>query len=271
MKRLFTRRTAGTDAKVDRLVMEYTRRSAASPLLQHTERLVLDRSEGIAHLSSVGKHTAERRCSLPSAAARLLDTLPQGLLSPPLASGTDDAAARYALTLRWSDGASQRITGRYDCTGLPDGWAELAAEADTLLRFYTEGELFDPSRAAAAPGPLFYCAVEFEPHGTCYSYRSEDRTLEAGELVVVPAGPDAHELLGRIVAVQACTAEDHPTRPRRQNRFSAAPPRRIFWSLANSCKDKTGPDVAFRCRIGSFLRFTILLPGRSSPASGLGS
>ena len=41
MKRLFTRRTAGTDAKVDRLVMEYTRRSAASPLLQHTERLVL--------------------------------------------------------------------------------------------------------------------------------------------------------------------------------------------------------------------------------------
>ena len=49
MKRLFTRRTAGTDAKVDRLVMEYARRSAASPLLQHTERLVLDRSEGIAH------------------------------------------------------------------------------------------------------------------------------------------------------------------------------------------------------------------------------
>ena len=200
MKRLFTRRTAGTDAKVDRLVMEYTRRSAASPLLQHTERLVLDRSEGIAHLSSVGKHTAERRCSLPSAAARLLDTLPQGLLTvPPLASGTDDAAARYALTLRWSDGASQRITGRYDCTGLPDGWAELAAEADTLLRFYTEGELFDPSRAAAAPGPLFYCAVEFE--------------LEAGELVVVPAGPDAHELLGRIVVVQACTAEDAPYPP----------------------------------------------------------
>ena len=176
--------------------MEYTRRSAASPLLQHTERLVLDRSEGIAHLSSVGKHTAERRCSLPSAAARLLDRLPQGLLTvPPLASGTDDAAARYALTLRWSDGASQRITGRYDCTGL------------------TEGELFDPSRAAAAPGPLFYCAVEFEPHGTCYSYRSEDRTLEAGELVVVPTGPDAHELLGRIVAVQACTAEDAPYPP----------------------------------------------------------
>jgi len=132
---------------------------------------------------------------------------------PPLASGTDDAAARYALTLRWSDGASQRITGRYDCTGLPDGWAELAAEADTLLRFYTEGELFDPSRAAAAPGPLFYCTVEFEPRGTRYSYRSEDRTLEAGELVVVPAGPDAHELLGRIVAVQACTAEDAPYPP----------------------------------------------------------
>ena len=63
------------------------------------------------------------------------------------------------------------------------------------------------------PGPLFYCAVEFEPHGTCYSYRSEDRTLEAGELVVVPAGPDAHELLGRIVAVQACTAEDAPYPP----------------------------------------------------------
>lgn len=166
-------------------------------------------------------HTSAPSASTPpsaaarsrSAAARLLDTLPQGLLSPPLASGTDDAAARYALTLRWSDGASQRITGRYDCTGLPDGWAELAAEADTLLRFYTEGELFDPSRAAAAPGPLFYCAVEFEPHGTCYSYRSEDRTLEAGELVVVPAGPDAHELLGRIVAVQACTAEDAPYPP----------------------------------------------------------
>ena len=62
MKRLFTRRTAGTDAKVDRLVMEYTRRSAASPLLQHTERLVLDRSEGIAHLSSAS--------TPPSAAAR---------------------------------------------------------------------------------------------------------------------------------------------------------------------------------------------------------
>ena len=58
MKRLFTRRTAGTDAKVDRLVMEYTRRSAASPLLQHTERLVLDRSKGIAHLSSCLLYTS---------------------------------------------------------------------------------------------------------------------------------------------------------------------------------------------------------------------
>lgn len=214
MKRLFTRRSAGADAKVDRLVMEYTRRSAASPLLQHTERLVIDRSEGISHTGSVGRHMAERRCSLPSAAARLLDTLPRGLLaSPPLADGTDDAAARYALTLRWSDGASQRIAGRYDCTGLPDGWAAMAAEADTLLRFYTEGELFDPSRAAAAPGPLFYCSVEFEPRGTRYSYRSEDRTLAVGELVVVPAGPDAHELLGRIVSVQTCTAEDAPYPP----------------------------------------------------------
>ena len=44
MKRLFTRRTAGTDAKVDRLVMEYTRRSAASPLLQHTEYRFADRN-----------------------------------------------------------------------------------------------------------------------------------------------------------------------------------------------------------------------------------
>lgn len=213
MKRLFTRRTAGTDAKVDRLVMEYARRSAASPLLQHTERLVLDRREGIAHLSSVGKHTAERRCSLPSAAAACSTRSRRDCYRRLLPPGR--TMPRRAMRSRCAGrtGASQRITGRYDCTGLPDGWAELAAEADTLLRFYTEGELFDPSRAAAAPGPLFYCAVEFEPHGTCYSYRSEDRTLEAGELVVVPAGPDAHELLGRIVAVQACTAEDAPYPP----------------------------------------------------------
>ena len=109
MKRLFTRRTAGTDAKVDRLVMEYTRRSAASPQLQHTERLELDRSEGIAHLSSVGKHTAERRCSLPSAAARLLDTLPQGLLTvPPLASGKARVVIAAGNALRRAVRPAQR-------------------------------------------------------------------------------------------------------------------------------------------------------------------
>lgn len=271
MKRLFTRRTAGTDAKVDRLVMEYARRSAASPLLQHTERLVLDRSEGIAHLSSVGKHTAERRCSLPSAAARLLDTLPQGLLSPPLASGTDDAAARYALTLRWSDGASQRITGRYDCTGLPDGWAELAAEADTLLRFYTEGELFDPSRAAAAPGRCF--TAPWNSSRTAHATPTAPKTgrWRPVSLWSFRPGRMRTSCWAGSSRCRPARPRTHPTRPRRQNRFSAAPPRRIFWSSANSCKDKAGPDAAFRCRIGSFLRFTILLPGRSSPVSGSGS
>lgn len=110
MKRLFTRRTAGTDAKVDRLVMEYARRVRPLPCCSIRSGSCLTGARA-SHTSAPSASTpAERRCSLPSAAARLLDTLPQGLLSPPLASGTDDAAARYALTLRWSDG---RVAAHY--------------------------------------------------------------------------------------------------------------------------------------------------------------
>lgn len=61
MKRLFTRRTAGTDAKVDRLVMEYARRSAASPLLQHTERLVLEQAQRASHTSAPSASTPPKR------------------------------------------------------------------------------------------------------------------------------------------------------------------------------------------------------------------
>ena len=177
MKRLFTRRTAGMDAKVDRLVMEYARRSAASPLLQHTERLVLDRSEGIAHLSSVGKHTAERRCSLPSAAAacstrsrrdcyrRLLPpgrTMPRRAMRSRCAGRT---ARRSALPAAMTARAF-RTAGQ----SLPPRQIPCCA---SIRRASCSTRRAQPPRRAAV-----YCAVEFEPHGTCYSYRS--RRPDAG-------------------------------------------------------------------------------------------
>ena len=217
MKRLFTRRTAGTDAKVDRLVMEYTRRSAASPLLQHTERLVLDRSEGIAHLSSVGKHTAMT--------ARAFRTAGQSL--PPRQIPCCASIRRANCSTRR---AQPPRRGR--CFTAPWNSSRAARAIPTAPR---TGRWRPVSLWSFRPGRM---------RTSCWAGSSRCR----------PARP-----------------RTRPTRPRRQSRSSAAPPRRIFWSSANSCKDKAGPDAAFRCRIGSCLRFTILLPGRSSPASGSGS
>lgn len=271
MKRLFTRRTAGTDAKVDRLVMEYARRSAASPLLQHTERLVLDRSEGIAHLSSVGKHTAERRCSLPSAAP---------------ACSTRSRRDCYRRLLPPGRTMPRRAM-RSRCAGRTARRSALPA-AMTARAFRTAGQSLPPRQipccASIRRASCSTRRAQPPRRGRCFTAPwNSSRTAHA-----TPTAPKT----GRWRPVSlwsfrpgrmrtSCWAgssrcrpvrpRTRPTRPRRQSRSSAAPHRRIFWSSANSCKEKAGPDAAFRCRIGSFLRFTILLPGRSSPASGLGS
>ena len=258
MKRLFTRRTAGTDARVDRLVMEYARRSAASPLLQHTERLVLDRSEGLAHLSSGGKHTAERRGSRPAAAARLPPgrTMPRRAMRSRCAGRTARRSALpAAMTARAFRTAGQSLPPRQIpcCASIRRASCSTRrAQPPRRGRCFTAPG--HSSRTAHAT-PTAPKTGRWRPV-SLWSFRPGRMRTScwAGSSRCRPARP-----------------RTHPTRPRRQNRFSAAPPRRIFWSLANSCKDTTGPDVAFRCRIGSFLRFTILLPGRSSPASGLGS
>ena len=210
MKRLFTRRTAGTDAKVDRLVMEYARRSAASPLLQHTRRPAC---------STRSRRDCYRRLLPPGR------TMPRRAMRSRCAGRTARRSALpAAMTARAFRTAGQSLPPRQIpcCASIRRASCSTRrAQPPRRGRCFTAP--WNSSRTAHAT-PTAPKTGRWRPV-SLWSFRPGRMRTScwAGSSRCRPARP-----------------RTHPTRPRRQNRFSAAPPRRIFWSLANSCKDRVG-------------------------------
>ncbi len=57
---------------------------------------------------------------------------------------------------------------------------------------------------------LIYCSVSFSKGGYTYYYRTEDVSIEVGDKVVVPVGPDKFERVGVVEEIEHLNSQDVP-------------------------------------------------------------
>lgn len=60
---------------------------------------------------------------------------------------------------------------------------------------------------------LLFCSVRFPGGRRCYYYRTEDKTLRAGDVVIVPVGRKNERRAGQVLSVERCRASEAPLPP----------------------------------------------------------
>ena len=58
---------------------------------------------------------------------------------------TPNEIKNYTITIEYKKSPSRSITGSYDKNGLPEDFADFAETVLDVIRFYSPGEIFDPS------------------------------------------------------------------------------------------------------------------------------
>lgn len=84
------------------------------------------------------------------------------------------------------------------------------------LKAFTSTNSYPDGKAGASPILYFYCFIQFQKNGKQYAYLSDDRTVEAGDCVVVKTDC---ETVVSVVRVQEYTEEQAPYPPSRCKRI----------------------------------------------------
>lgn len=132
---------------------------------------------------------------------------------------TTDYSGQYIYSLRvaYLSAPEQVWTGIFDADGLPPDWDDFMKKVHA---FYEEhlihGTLLDPKRylwRPRRPGESIYCHVVFEEGGKTYCYRTEDDSIQPGDRVLVPVGPENETKAVTVVRVEYVRPEDAPYPP----------------------------------------------------------
>ena len=196
--------------------------SSARPfvLWEYRERLLLDRAaDALTYIQEDDDGwRITHRYELPGGVGSLLDGMPLDLFStvkgdPPDAMDDPARSRTYVLTVCTRYGGARTIAGSYDRDNLPEDWP---AFIDAVLDWMNRCEvcdLFDPrlyGRRKRRRSDYIYCRVSFESGGQCYSYLARDDSYAEGDWVIVPAGRENREALGRIESIDYCAAGEAP-------------------------------------------------------------
>ncbi len=120
----------------------------------------------------------------------------------------------YEITIDYRDGISRFMTGRFDKEGLPRDFGVLAKFVKKMIRGFPETwEIWNPDfydRPRYGEGEYIFCSVIFDEGGQKYYYLTEDKTIEEGDVVFVPVGPENHVIPGVVTDIEYFTGEDAP-------------------------------------------------------------
>lgn len=218
--------------RVDRIVLNYHRVTKIRPRVpvsdtieyctwNYSEQMIIDRkTETLEYIQRVGSGCViSHQYSVPGGVSDLLDELDADSLFEHIAGNGLDAVTdsneikNYEITVGFYKRAPLVVCGTYDRDGLPEDWPELAERISDFMRFYGLGEAFNPSvygKARRKTGDCIFCSVEFGDGGKSYYYLTEDDTLSAGDLVVVPVGKDDGTAVVKIVDIEYFPADKVP-------------------------------------------------------------
>ena len=213
----------GEDAqdKIDRITIEYgrvTKYDKPKDLSKadyeyitwdYSEKLTIDReTETIEYFRKIGSECDTTwKYHVGGGVVRFLDETDSDIFddiegNPPEALENPKESKTYTITIDFSHISSKTISGSFDRRGLPMEWASFANDLRELLLFYGEGEMLDRRYYEAqklCPGDIIYLSVAFGDNYKTYYYKTEDNSIDVGDLVVVPVGTDGKERIVKVV------------------------------------------------------------------------
>ena len=186
-----------------------------------TETLVIDRLSGNIEWTNRRYSYGEfRHCyHFPDQVNDLLDhfSAPELFCQPALPAEeiTEEIwwNSHYRLCVQYKDGSCRVLQGNYDKAELPEYFAAVIRIIRLHMRNLEQGGIFDDSEYGTAKrrkGQMIYCSVSFENGYKTYYYRTEDTSLQVGDCVVVPTGPEDRETVAKIEKIECFSPESVP-------------------------------------------------------------
>ena len=210
-----------TQDKIDRITIEYSRVTKYDKPKElsdndydhitwdYSEKLTIDReTETIEYFRKIGSECDTTwKYHVGGGVEQLLDETDADMFediegNPSDAMDNPKESKTYTITIDFAHLPSKTITGSFDRRGLPTEWASFANDLREFMLFYGEGELLDRSFYEAqklCPGDIIYLSVSFGDAYKTYYYKTEDNSIDVGDLVVVPVGTDGKERIVKVV------------------------------------------------------------------------
>lgn len=221
-----------TQDKIDRITIEYSRVTKYDKPKElsdndydyitwdYSEKLTIDReTETIEYFRKIGSECDTTwKYHVGGGVEQLLDETDADMFediegNPSDAMDNPKESKTYTITIDFAHLPSKTITGSFDRRGLPTEWASFANDLREFLLFYGEGELLDRSFYEAqklCPGDIIYLSVSFGDAYKTYYYKTEDNSIDVGDLVVVPVGTDGKERIVKVVKKEYFQASSLP-------------------------------------------------------------
>ncbi len=224
----------GEDAqdKIDRITIEYSRvtkydkpkdlSNADYEYIKwdYSEKLTIDReTETIEYFRKIGSECDTTwKYHVGGGVEQFLDETDVDIFddiegNPSEAIDNPKESKTYTITIDFAHLPSKTITGSFDRRGLPTEWASFANDLREFLLFYGEGEMLDRRFYEAqklCPGDIIYLSVSFGDNYKTYYYKTEDNSIDVGDLVVVPVGTDGKERIVKVVKKEYFQASSPP-------------------------------------------------------------
>ena len=221
-----------TQDKIDRITIEYSRVTKYDKPKElsdneydyitwdYSEKLTIDReTETIEYFRKIGSECDTTwKYHVGGGVEQLLDETDVDMFediegNPSDAMDNPKESKTYTITIDFAHLPSKTITGSFDRRGLPTEWASFANDLREFLLFYGEGELLDQRFYEAqklCPGDIIYLSVSFGDAYKTYYYKTEDNSIDVGDLVVVPVGTDGKERIVKVVKKEYFQAASLP-------------------------------------------------------------
>jgi len=207
--------------KIDRITIEYSRVAKYNKpkdlsnadyeyiTWDYSEKLTIDReTETIEYFRKLGSECDTTwKYHVGGGVEQFLDETDVDIFddiegNPSEAIDNPKESKTYTITIDFAHLPSKTITGSFDRRGLPTEWASFANDLREFLLFYGEGEMLDRRFYEAqklCPGDIIYLSVSFGDNYKTYYYKTEDNSIDVGDLVVVPVGTDGKERIVKVV------------------------------------------------------------------------
>lgn len=188
----------------------------AADQVTYTEKLVITAATDQVSYQRMGSDGTKikQEFVLPGQVAELLESLAE-TNDLQLVTGVEKIEEQPSyltgeMTLTYARRAPQHFNSLVE---LPEQWWEFVTTLHAALPLMSDGQLLNAQvgqdQVLLTEG-LMFCSVTFSENGRSYYYLSNDRTLQIGDWVLVPAGYDDHEVEVKIVDINYFPVDDPP-------------------------------------------------------------